>query len=326
MSPHIPLDLLRTILDYVASDQFLLATFCLVSRDWYHAAVGLLFRYPRLNTRHALRTFSQRLTPAHVPHIVTLRLGADHVNEHVDDRILKRIADAFDRSPHSPNLTTLNLNRCRRITDDGVVPLLAAAGARLVFLGLKYCGHITNRSFITLATHSPQLQCLILVRTLRLQAQCLAPLVTAGIALRHLDLTGCAWVSDDTVLRDVCSLSTLRVLRLSSCLELTGRILGPTARALQELEEVRIATMEEVKDEEIADMVRCLGRGIKKFGVEDVKIGPLTEEAISERLMKLNVLYLRATNGVREEMVRRWIEGGIKNVLWRDEESEPEDM
>ncbi|RUP47332.1 hypothetical protein BC936DRAFT_145853 [Jimgerdemannia flammicorona] len=327
--PTLPLDLLRSILDYVTENQFLLATFCLVNRDWYRAAIGLLFRHPRISTRNGLMTFTKHLDPSHVDFLTSLDLSADRVREFVDNGTLQRITSVFERAaaaspPCRGRLESLTLNRCGKIMDTGLVPLLAAAGHSLLTINLEMCGNITAGSIDAIATHAPHLQSLSLYWTNRLTKRCLNLLPTGCTDLRYLDLSMCQWVVDDTVMLDICSMMSLRVLKLSSCHALTGRALAALTPALPRLEELRLAMVSESTDAEIAAMIRGCGRGMKKLVMLEATVGPDTVRAIEECLMGLELLNLRNAVGVEERMIRAWKEGGVKEVVWREEQADEE--
>ena len=171
----------------------------------------------------------------------------------------------------------IDLQNCEHITDAAVLSLLHG-GRHLRELRLAACSLISNTSFLppAIAAHdsltapprpfgtpqpppSP-------AAAIAMAAARGIPLPTPGApaprfdALRILDLTACARLTDAAVEALVERAPRLRILVLAKCAELTDRAVHAVARLGKNLHDIHLGRCVRVSDDALRELVRCCSR------------------------------------------------------------------
>ncbi|RUS25773.1 hypothetical protein BC938DRAFT_471683 [Jimgerdemannia flammicorona] len=308
--PRLPPEIWQDIFYYLVAEQAALAAVCLVSRDWYQAAVALLYHEPQIDSLHGLEKFAANLAPRNAASIKVLMLNKRETKAYVTDSVLQDIASAYRQHttgtrtiPAPIQLMSLDLGGCSHVTDVGLVPLLALAGGNLTDVILNQCP-ISNLALVTLAAHSPNLRCLSLWRNFQLAPGCLLPF--RHHRLHTLDLIGCHWLNHDVIRNELALFGSLRSLRLVDC-DGVAASLVTLANILVGVEVLEITLLWETCDAEIANIVRAW-RSVKVLRMHWTLAGEETVRAISEGMTSLEELDLRWCENIKEEMVRKWLD------------------
>ena len=111
-----------------------------------------------------------------------------------------------------PQLSSLNLSDCHKITD-AAVAALAASCPQLSSLNLCGCHKITDEALAALAASCPQLSSLILCGCHKITDAAVVALVTSCPQLSSLDLYGCLNITDAAMASLAASCDVHQVLR-----------------------------------------------------------------------------------------------------------------
>lgn len=112
-------------------------------------------------------------------------------------------------------LKELCLGGCSLISDAGV--LAAMFFRELAFLDLGHCPLLTSASLKHIALHCPSLSKLVLRCCVQLDDDSLTPVLRPSSRLRQLDIGGCRYVTDGTLLR-VAQCPSLKYVNVTSCM------------------------------------------------------------------------------------------------------------
>ena len=151
---------------------------------------------------------------------------------------------ALKRPPHNNDVLSLagthliafNGARCSRWVNDQLLATLLSQCPALKRLNLSR-SYITDESLVQLATHRTALETLVLRDCEMITDACIADLVDSKVLmeLRHLDLWGCAQLTEQWLLDLVGQCSLLQVLQLGCCSIVSDKILRQISQTCLQL-------------------------------------------------------------------------------------------
>lgn len=137
-------------------------------------------------------------------------------------------------APDCPNLTSLNLQNCGRITDAAVIAL-ARWCPKLLSLNLRNCSRITSRGIIALTQGCSQLLSLNLHGCEKITDAAVIALSQGCPQLSSLDLEWCIKITDAAVIALSQRCPRLSFLNLTFCQHLTDKSVIALAQGCPEL-------------------------------------------------------------------------------------------
>ena len=214
----------------------------LVSKEWAHNSVGLLWHRPQTGNWQSLQCVIQSLRSAHAafdyPHLVK-RLNLSSMNIQISDGTLLPFQDC-------KRIERLTLTGCSKLTDyslvhmvtnnrsllaldvtaiDGVtdktMDAVAANCYRLQGLNITHCRKISDDSLINIARNCRHLKRLKFNECRQLTAKSIIEFARHCKQLLEIDLHGCLQIEDDAVTAMISEGPNLRELRLAHCQRIT---------------------------------------------------------------------------------------------------------
>ena len=160
----------------------------------------------------------------------------------------------FHVARNCTNIQALNISGCKRITDTGI-ELIAQNCVYLEVLVLARCNRITNRGL---------------------------GMVLRRSGLRHLDVSGCAWVGNDTLLNIARRCRALRSLELEGCAKITDRGLNALAVSSLELTRLNLRNIKRITDNGMERLIAA-----KKHELRALEIGIVRKSCVTVAVLGL---------------------------------------
>lgn len=266
--PPLPYELLDSIFDYV--EQIVIFRCMLVCRAWYYQYfLARLYRHPVI---YRSRSILEILTYRGNRNIDIAKL---EIYFAISDEILLKILEYYGNT-----LISLLLHDCHLLTRDA--------------LGSHFC---PNLRIVGLKNSN----------SLGMRRTALIEFIERYPALEHLDISHCNLVVSDTIMQSLRSLRSLRVLNLSENKRVTDKGLQDITDAMPELEELRLAGLENVTEEGIIAFV-CSCPRIRRLDLARTKVSEKVLEVLAE-LRALREINVSSCDGVTPEMVARLLPG-----------------
>ncbi|KAI9004114.1 hypothetical protein BC832DRAFT_74543 [Gaertneriomyces semiglobifer] len=219
-----------------------------------------------------------------------------------------------------PDLETVDLNSCAKITPNSLKSLAKASKLRvLVLTGTKMvngAGSITLNDGLQdfAATNGANLERFELHGCPQLTTTALGMLIQKCPNLRHLDLAGCVYVADENIAALGSCCPQLEVLKLSRCARLTDKAFLNTLHELQHLRVLDIAETY-ISDQTIAVIsknVPCLSE-LSLAGCEQVtSVG--VRELAKKKGTPLKFLCLNNCEKIHMDCIM-WIKAKVHGIV-----------
>ncbi|CAG8466035.1 7140_t:CDS:2 [Ambispora leptoticha] len=154
------------------------------------------------------------------------------------------------------NLRRIKLSGCENITDNSIV-VLAENCPHLLELDLTNCNQITNNAIQPVLERCTQLRELRLNTCTNLTDEAFTRSMPAFFEqLRILDLTSCALITDQTLLKIVYSAPKLRNLGLAKCVNITDEGVNHITRLGKHLHYLHLGHCSRITDHSITNLAR----------------------------------------------------------------------
>jgi hypothetical protein len=222
---------------------------------------------------HQLDAMTLHQILAMLPHLRHLNLAG-----------LSCVTDEAMYALRAPQLETLNLSRCRKLTFQGLQHTLEyGIGKHLKVLKLAGCHHAVNNSILqTIGKHHLDLRHLNLASCYHITDEGICDLLKSGIKLErlslaichrisddtareighhgqyltHLDLSGCTDLSDIGLIPMIRGCPNLELIDLEDCLTLTDDLLQVIANSCPKLRDISLGSCEGITDEGVKTLMK----------------------------------------------------------------------